>query len=103
LSSVNEELPNTPVVPDIPPHTSPSIPPIIPNTNITPEIPKNPKPIDKNQENIPPKDTSKFSLPNRETLPIYRPFNRTVPINDTNQQYQKRFDAVTGRYVDILN
>ena len=49
--------------------------------------------IDLNRENIPPK----ILQLNRETLPIYKPFNRPLPIKDTNNQYQKKFDAVTGR------
>ncbi|CAF4465334.1 unnamed protein product, partial [Rotaria sp. Silwood2] len=104
-SSISEELPITPIIPDIALRPS-SVTPIIPNTNITPEIPKPPKPIDTNEnknvsnrENIPPKDTSKIPMPTRETLPIYRPFNRTVPINNTNEQYRKKFDAVTGRKI----
>ncbi|CAF0780734.1 unnamed protein product [Rotaria sordida] len=104
-SSVSEELPITPIVPDISLRPS-SVAPIISNTNITPEISKHPKPIDTNEnkndsnrENIPPKETSKFSIPNRETLPIYRPFNRTASINNTNEQYKKKFDAVTGRKI----
>src|SRR4051812_35738817 len=79
---VNQEIPSVPSIPSA----------VIPNNNITPEIPKS---IDTNRENIPPKDTLKISIPNRETLSIYRPFNRTVPIDDTNKQYQKKFDAVT--------
>ncbi|CAF0786761.1 unnamed protein product [Adineta steineri] len=92
---VNQELPSTPIIPDIPPRPSP----VLPHINTTPEVPKLPKPIDNNQENIPPINPVLFSVPSRETLSIYRPFNRTVPVNDTNNQYQKKFDAVTGRKI----
>jgi hypothetical protein len=85
---------NIPILPDIPPHPSPV-------NNGTPAIPKpmntNENKNDSNRENIPPKDTPKLSVPNRETLSIYRPFNRTAPINNTDKQFQIKFDAVTGR------
>ncbi|CAF3581495.1 unnamed protein product [Rotaria socialis] len=104
-SPVNQELPNIPIVPDIAAHPS-SVTPIISNTtNISSEIPKlidkNVNKNDSNRENVPPTDVSKFPTLNRGTLPIYRPFNRTVPINNTDEQYRKKFDAVTGRKVII--
>ncbi|CAF1245962.1 unnamed protein product [Adineta ricciae] len=88
---VNQEQPTIPTTRSIPPRPAPSAS----STATTSEVSKQPKPIDTNQENIPPK----FSVPNRETLPIYRPFNRAVPVSDTNAQFQKKFDAVTGRKI----
>ncbi len=91
-SSVSQELVNIPIVPEISPR---------PMNNIIPSIPKpintNENKNDANRENIPPKDPPKLVVPNREALSIYRPFNRTVPVNNTNKQFQIRYDAVTGR------
>lgn len=84
--------------------------PIPPVSQETPPIPSRPiqlpeatpKPIlsnatknDPNQENVAPKSL----VPARDTLSIYRPFNRVTPIDTPNNQYQKGFDAVTGRLV----
>jgi hypothetical protein len=61
--------------------------------NITPSIPKA---INTN-ENKNDSNPSKLAIPNRETLPIYRPFTRTAPIHNINNQFQIKYDAVTGR------
>ena len=103
LSPASQEVNGSPTVPETPARTLPAAP-MIPRAHLGSEIPSRPPAPNpsafKNdvlRENIPPRDAAQFSLPNRDSLFIYRPFNRTVAIQDTNQQYQAKFDAVTGR------
>lgn len=55
------------------------------------------KSISNHQENPTSLPKTPNILPNRENLAIYRPFSSTVPIEESNNQYQKGFDRVTGR------
>lgn len=82
--TVNQEIENIPIIPNIAPRPSPIQPinPFTPAISKATDIPdiKN----DLNKENLPMKPL----VPSRETLSIYRPIN---------QPYQKQFDKTTGR------
>ena len=62
--------------------------PVIPPPQIT-------TPVEKKDVNrvTPPS----VNIPDRENLPIYRPFTRVTPTPSPNDQYQMKFDTVTGR------